>query len=214
MLQDAVQPADWPQEIEYVPDLICPNCANVMRVPREGYSWYAGNVPCGRCQCQVQVEIGDYETDYLGRKYPTTIPFDDSPGGKVLETPKVVERARIIPLILVQGTEAEKIPETLREIFRTAIQGFEEGRYDDAVVRCRVTLEATLRRLDVAGDTPSSLVAAAHRDRLLSSPYEKYGQIVVAMGGGSAHGGPPVSQADALLVIGLIASLLRRLYDV
>ena len=48
MLQDAVQQEEWsqpdesPEEIAYVPDVFCPNCKAVIRVPRETYAWYDG----------------------------------------------------------------------------------------------------------------------------------------------------------------------------
>ena len=37
MLQDVVRPADWPQEIEYVPDIRCPACGHAMKFDKQAY---------------------------------------------------------------------------------------------------------------------------------------------------------------------------------
>ena len=214
MIQHEEQREDLEREAEYVPDVQCPNCAAPIPLARDTYRWYAGLVRCGRCGCQMQVAVGDYQKDYIGNMSPSTIPFGNSPGGTLLGTPRIVEQRNTIPRALVDGTESEKIPEVVRLNIRSAIQGFEDDRYDDAMVRCRVTLEAALRQHGVKEDSPSRMVEAAHQDRLLIEPYEKFGQIVATMGGRSAHARPPVSRGNALLVIGLTASLVRVLYEV
>ena len=214
MLQDAIEHEEWSQEIKYVPDVHCPNCAALILLDRDTYRWYVGPLRCGRCMCQMQVEIGDHRKDYIGNMSPTTLPFGTLQGGLLLGAPRIIEQPNTIPWALVEGTESEKIPDVVRQNVRTAIKGFEEDRYDDAVVRCRVTLEAALRQHGVAGDSPSGLVEAAYRDKLLIEPYEKYGHIVTTMGGRSAHGGRPVSRGNALLVIGLTAAVIRMLYEV
>lgn len=214
MLQDAIRPTDGSQEIKYVPDVHCPNCAELILLARDTYRWYVGPLRCGRCMCQMQVEIGDYRKDYIGNMSPTTLPSGTLQGGFLLSAPRIIEQPNTIPWALVDGTESEKVPDVVRLNFRTAIKGFDEGRYDDAVVRCRVTLEAALRLHGIKGDSPARLIEAAHQDRLLIEPYEKYGQIVTTMGGRSAHDRPPISQGNALLVIGLTAALVRMLYEV
>ena len=212
--REVLQPADWPEGLEYVPDIFCPNCTSLIRVPRETYAWYDGPVPCWSCRADVHVEIGAHRKGSPGQgPVPMTRGFPGSSGGILLSPPRLI-RTCGLPAEFQEGTGSEKIPEGMRENFRIALQGFEAGRYDDAVVRCRVTLEAALRNRGVQGDSPSRLVEVAQKDSLLIEPYVKYGQIVVMMGGRSAHDRPPVSRENALLVIGLTASLIRMLYEV
>ncbi len=200
---------------EYVPDVICRHCGQLINLPRESYSWYAGEVTCRECQCTLYVEIGDYQSLLGGTPIPTHLPFPNAPGGRVLRTPKVVRRPNAFPIDLVHGTESEKIPAEVKDPLRTAIRAFDDERYADAAVRCRVVIESALRQQGVQGSTPSSMVDEATRDRLLFEPYEKYGQIIVAAGGQGAHAPrPPITRDRALLLIGLTADLLRMLYDI
>ena len=202
-------------EIEFVPDVVCPNCKRLVHLPRETYAWYDDTTSCAWCQADFGVRIGGYQADSLGNPVPRSTPFDKSPGGILLEAPILVQRPNTVPREIVDGMESEKIHETSRLAFRTAIRHFESGRYEDAVVRCRVTIEATLGHHGVEKNTPATMVAEAHRDRLLTEPYEKYAQIVVAAGGRGAHPERrPMSRSNALLILGLTAALLRVLYGV
>ena len=213
MLQEQISQTE--QEIEFVPDVVCPNCKHFVRLPRETYAWYNDKTGCEWCQAEFLVAIGDYRPDYLGNKSPTSIPFSGSTGGKLLEAPILVQRPNTVPREIVEGTESENIHETSQLAFRTALRHFESGQYEDAAVRCRVTIEAALRNHGVEENTPATMVAKAHQDSLLTEPYEKYAQIVVAAGGRGAHPERrPVSRSNALLILGLTAALLRMLYGV
>ena len=213
MLQEQISQTE--QEIEFVPDVVCPNCKRLVRLPRETYAWYDDKTGCEWCQAEFLVAIGDYQTDSLGNPVPSSTPFGRSSGGILLRAPILNQRPNTVPREIVEGTESEKIPEIPRLAFRTATQHFESGRYEDAAVRCRVTIEAALRNHGVEKNTPATMVAEAHQDRLLVDPYEKYAQMVVAAGGQGAHPErKPINRSRALIIIAMTGDLLRILYDV
>ena len=222
MLQDAVHREEWsqpevsPEEIEYVPNVFCPNCKAVIRVPSETYAWYDGEVPCGACWADVHVKIGDYRPAGPGHEpIPTTRGgIRGSAGGILLSTPRLI-RTRGIPAEFQAGTGSESIPLAMRESSSSAGRGFEVGLYAQVAVECRSTIEAALLDRGVQGKTPANMIEAAIQNELLQDPYEKYPRIVVASGGRGAHPArEPVTREEALLVIGLTAALLRKLYEV
>ena len=201
-------------EVQYVPDVACPNCGRLLNLPRDTYAWYKGNVTCANCQTVCYIEIGDYLSHNLGPTVPTTVRFENSRGGLLLRAPQIVEKRDSVPLDLVAGTESESIPVRPKRILRTAVSHFEERRYDDAAVRCRVLVEYVLEDQGIKSNPPSQMVDQAIAERLLVVPLDKYAQIIVAAGGQAAHPRQPISRNDALLVIGMAASLLRQLYEV
>ena len=201
-------------EAQYVPDVACPNCGQFLNLPRDTYAWYKGNVTCAECQAEIHVEIGDYQTTNLGPTVPRTVRFRNATGGFLLRTPQIVEKRDGVPLDLVTGAESERIPELPRRILRTAVSHFEDRRYEDAAVRCRVLVEHILEDQGIKSNTPARMVEQAVSDRLLVEPLNKYAEIIVAAGGQAAHPRQPISRSDALLVIGMAASLLRQLYEV
>ena len=160
-----------------MPAFLCPLCANLIRLP-PSYSWYAGEVPCGRCQSKMHVNIGDYRA----HAYKTTTPFEGSQGGLILSTPKIIETGVTVPLELVQGTDAERIPHIPREAMRTAIRNYKSLRYEDSVVRCRFTLESALEDLGISKDTPSKMVDQAIEERLLTAAYGSLCHAVTSLG--------------------------------
>ena len=193
-----------------MPDVLCPNCANLIRLP-QSYSWYDGVVPCSRCQSSLKVRLGDY----FDGMYPVTRPFPGSQGGLNLITPEIIKTGLTVPLELVQGIESERIAYIPREAMRSAIRHCNNLKYEDAVVRCRVTIEAALQDLGTSKDSPGRMVDKAIEDRLLTEPYGKLCQAVTSWGGQAAHPSvPPIGQAEALIVIGITAAVLRTLYPV
>ena len=100
-----------------------------------------------------------------------------------------------------------------RKTMRTALWHYREGRYEDAVVRCRVTVEAILRDQGVAVDRPGRMVEQAIKDKLLTTHYGKLCEVVVALGGQGAHADrSPIRQSEALLMIGIVSMILRMYY--
>ena len=193
-----------------MPAFLCPSCANLIRLPLS-YSWYDGEVPCGRCQSRLKVRIGDYYQD----TYRWTTPLKGSQGGLMLNTPNIIETGDTVLLEPVQGTESERVPHIPREAMRTAIRHYKSQRYEDAVVRCRVTLEAALEDLGIPKDTPSKMVDQAIEDRLLTAAYGSLCHAVTSLGGRAAHPSmPTIGQGDALAVIGITAAVVRALYPV
>ena len=108
---------------------------------------------------------------------------DSGKGGAILRQPEVVEIGSNVPKEIMHGADAELVPDLPRKIMRTALWHYREGRYEDAVVRCRVLLEAVLKDQGVADGFPGKMVAQAIEDRLLPGHYGRLCEAVVALGG-------------------------------
>ena len=198
-----------------MPEIICPSCGHTLNLP-SSYNWYHGAVPCKFCGVTFKVSFGEFrQNPNTGAIYKATLPRPDSgEGGAVLIQPQVVEIGNDVPEELLHGTgSASSMPDLPHKTWKTALWGYKEGRYEDAVVRCRVTLETILKDQGVPNDTPSRMVKKAIEERLLPSYYGKLCEVVATLGGQAAHAGStPISQADALLMIGIIAAIIRMFY--
>ena len=195
-----------------MPEFICPQCANDIRLP-ESYAWYDGEVRCSRCQSTIRVQIGDYTGRRGTYVSPTTRPWMNLQGGLLLTEPAVVEIGPDLPEALLAGTDSDEIPYVPRKAMRTAVWAYRERRYEDATVRCRVTLEAALLDHGITKDSPRLMVKQALTERLLTDTYGKLCEAVTALGGAAAHpDAPEIEPAEAMLCIGITGSMLRRLY--
>ena len=197
-----------------MPDVLCAQCGRRIELP-QSYNFYDGNVRCVHCQATISVQLGEFRHNrYTSQVVRLTAPAKDSgEGGAILRQPEVVELGTNVPKELLHGTDAESIPDLARKTMRTALWNYREGRFDDAVVRCRVTLEAILKDQGIAEDTPSRMVERAVQDRLLPGHLGKLCEAVAAMGGRGAHAErPPIRQSEALLMIGIAAEVLRVYY--
>ncbi len=96
---------------------------------------------------------------------------------------------------------------------RTAIRAYKEERYEDAVVRCRVTLETAFHDKGVVDDGgPRRMVEKADADRLLREPYVSLCLSITSFGGKAAHRRQEITAAEALSVLGCVAVVLQQLY--
>ena len=85
MVQEATVAGE--AEVQYVPDVICPNCREIIQIPLPTYSWYQGEVGCRVCQCTVSVKIGEWGPSGAGLSGSVayTKPFrNNSEGGGIL----------------------------------------------------------------------------------------------------------------------------------
>ena len=154
-----------------MPELQCPRCAELIRLP-SGYNWYDGEVLCRFCKATIKVQIGEFRHASFGTVVRLVVPESDSgKGGAILRQPEVVEIGNNVPRELIHGTDAELVPDLPRKVMRTALWHYREGRYEDAVVRCRVLLEAVLKDQGVADGFPGKMVKQAIEDRLLPGHY-------------------------------------------
>ena len=200
----------------YVPDVLCPSCAEIINIPLPTYAWYAGQVGCRNCQARVEVQIGDWEKRISYRPLAHTKPFGNSKGGLLLEEPKLVSAGRIIPRVLVGGMESNSIPEDIRKAIRVAVQHYDRGYYLDAAVRCRVTLELALAEQGIGSDHLHNMAEQARTVRLVTEGVKYICQAVAHYGGKAAHpqSDPAleVSRRDALVAVTMTANVLRHLY--
>ncbi len=162
----------------------------------------------------VGVQFGEFRHHkYTKEPIRLTAPaLDSGKGGQLLRQPTVIEIGNNVPKELLYGTDSELVPELPRKAMRTALWHYKEGRYEDAVVRCRVTMEAILSDQGIPEGLPSAMVDKAAEDSLLPKPYERLCEVITAFGGKAAHLNPPVHQGEALVIIGIVAGLIRFFY--
>ena len=218
MVQETALASD--AEVQYVPDVICPSCSEIIQIPLPTYSWYRGEVGCKTCQSKVSVKIGDWGTSSLGVRVPHTTPFGNNSGGGgiLLEQPVLVRPGRRIPPSLVQGMESSAIAEPLRRAMRTAIRHYERRDYPDAAVRCRYMIQEVLMTQGTEEDRPAVMISKAKETGTITDLVEPLCRAVVALGNRGAH--PPddpgepvtVTRNDALLAIAMSAKVLRHFY--
>ena len=217
MVQETALASD--AEVQYVPDVICPSCSEIIHLPLPTYSWYQGEVGCKTCQSTVSVKIGEWGEWGAGPIVPRTIPFrNNSGGGILLEQPVLVRPGRRIPTSLVQGMESSAISEPLRRAMRTAIRHYERGDYPDAAVRCRYMIQEVLMTQGTEEDRPAVMISKAKETGRITDLVEPLCRAVVALGNRGAH--PPddpgepvtVTRNDALLAIAMSAKVLRNFY--
>ena len=209
--QDVVELTET-DEVEFVPDVICPNpnCGALLRIPRETYAWYEGPVPCRFCHSTMHLSIGD--TRYGNKR---TKPFTGSYGGKLLEPPTLILEANPIPAAMTEGL-GSNVPQAIRETFETAIQHFNRTNYTDAAVRCRFTIETALCDRGVGKDLLTKMISDARMSGLITENIKDFCLGVNGIGGNAAHvqTNPAryVDRSEALLAIDATGLILRRLY--
>ena len=214
-------------EVEYVPDIHCPKCGTEKRLNRRTYAWYGGGddepdgwpLTCSHCGAKYLVKIGSFRRDLLGNYQPTSVPFDSTtPGGILVKGPKLVETAAHVPPAIEEGLESGRIPDSIKAYFRTAKNHFLRQDYQDAAVRCRGTMEATLadQGVQLHRGHLSSMAVLARNQGLLTAADHNLCLAVATYGGDAAHPqtnpSRVVSRDDALMVINITANLLRRIY--
>ena len=214
-------------EVEFVPDVKCPKCGTVARLNRRTYEWYGGRadeldgwpIKCDHCPATFLVKIGNFRPDPYGGFMPVSIPFDTTTrGGILVKGPKLVENEDAVPPVIEEGLESDSIPDSIKEAFRTARSHFLRHDYQDAAVRCRATMEATLADQGVRLHRGhlSSMAVQARSQGLLTEADHNLCLAVASYGGDAAHPqtnpARVVSRDDALMVINITANLLRRIY--
>ena len=220
MVQETALASD--AEVQYVPDVICPSCSEIIQIPLPTYSWYRGEVGCKTCQSKVSVKIGDWGPRGAGSsgRVPHTTPFGNNSGGGgiLLEQPVLVRPGSRIPPILVQSMESSVIPEILRSVMRSAIGHYERRDYPDAAVRCRYMIQEVLMAQGTAEDRTAVMITKAKETGTITDLVEPLCRAVVALGNRGAHPpddpGEPVTMTrnDALLAIAMSAKVLRHFY--
>lgn len=223
---DIVQESDS-FEVEYVPDIECPKCGTPKRLNRRTYEWYGGGpdeldgwpLKCGRCAATFLVKIGNFQPDPYGGYMPASRPFDSTTrGGILVKGPALVENTEDVPPVIEEGLESDSIPDSIKATFRTARSHFLRQDYQDAAVRCRATMEATIadQGLQLHRGHLSAMAIQAKNQGLLTEADHNLCLAVASYGGDAAHpqSNPSrvVSRDDALMVINITANLLRRIY--
>ena len=208
-------------EVEFVPDLICPNpnCGKNIYLDRELYAWFPpGKIPCGHCHCVVSVHIGDWGRDRkTGKIVARSVPFGNSKGGHLLEAPEVVKESDILPDFLVRGLGAN-IPENCLATFQTAIRHLNNLDYLESGVSCRMTAETAL--MGFAGIPRRSLAEMAKRagdSNQITEVQKNLCLVISSYGGDSAHPQQDprrmMDRPKAMMLIDITAGLLRELFS-
>ena len=216
--QDVVELTET-NEVEFVPDLNCPNpnCGKAIFLDRELYAWFRGEIPCGNCHCVVLVTIGAWGRNRrTGRATPTVVPFGEARGGHLLEPPTVVKGADTLPDFLPGGL-GSNVPDDCRAAFQTAIRHFNNLDYLESGVGCRITAETALMGLQ--GVPRRVLVEMAKRAKdsnQITEVQQNLCLVISTYGGDSAHPQQDrrrmMDRPKAMLLIDMTAGLLRELF--
>ena len=217
-MQEATESAIAEEEVQYVPDVKCPNpnCGRDIRLSNTTYAWYEGPVPCEFCHCTMHLRIGDTDLNTgawgPGKK---TERFGDSRGGNLLYPPTLIREADSIPTMMLDGI-GTNVPLPIREAFDTATHHFNRLDYIDAAVRCRFTLEVALMDRGISRDRLPVMADQARSQALVTELVKNLCVVVAGLGGDAAH--PQTNPAryvdrnEALLAIDTTANVLRGLY--
>lgn len=212
------------QEVTYVPDLYCsnPKCEQEIQLDSYTYAWYNGELGCPHCRCTLIVKIGDWEEiPYTGGRLPRTVPFSNSRGGRLLESPTLVREANFVPLGMDEGI-GENVPADIRKAFKEAMDAYNEryltgSDFGAVAERCRYALEAALIERGVSKGLLREMADRASEQGIITDDVVRNICLVVARrGGDGAH--PQVNNArritlaNALTVIGETVDVLRHLY--
>ena len=203
----------------YVPELVCPNCKEIVLLDRSTYHWYEGEVGCPECHAMLSVKVGDGNTQGLERREVAQPPFPSlvPTGGFLLEPPMLVRHGNVFPEVLTLGVQTASVPIQVKRSIRQAVQHYSTGHFFDTVVRCRYTIETVLADGGVQAGILTNMIEQARQRRIITPPVEALCRAVVAYGNRGAH--PPekagtggVTWTDALTVIGMTANIVRSIY--
>ena len=204
-----------------MPDLNCPNpnCGREIHLDKATYSWYSGSVICQYCHSTIRVEIGDWEiTDTpLGRtRIPQTERFTNRPdaGGIPLSEPTLVRGPVIVPPDI--SRIGATVPERINDSFQDAVRHCDNEDFQEAVVRCRYSLEYALMEKGINRTSLRAMASEAQNNGLITERAVTLCLTVASYGGDAAHPqtnpSRNTSREDAVMVIDVTAGVLRHLY--
>ena len=217
MTQDQTIPQIIP-EGTFVPDVVCPNCDETIKLDSATYAFYEGQIGCRECHAKCKVRIGAWEKVSGFRELlPRTRPFDDiSPGGYLLGPPVLTKSPGDAVQEAMKGISLPALPVGCGDAVQEAISAFGARNYKSAAVQCRVALQAALVGRGIQDATPQKMIADGEERGVLSPIDAQWCQTVVFMGNKGAH--PPdtedsaIGRGDALATAVALSEILGRLY--
>ena len=202
-----------------MPNVVCPNCGEIVLLDNSTYQWYEGPVTCRECHAVLSVKIGGWERPRPGETQgcPSVFPVPGANGGFLLEPPRLVEHRDNFPAILTLGLSSASIPVGVRQPIQQTVRVYATGNFADVVVRCRYTVEAALEDNGITPDSLGNMVTQAYNRKIIVRPVEALCRAVIAYGNRGAHplgepGEEDITWTDALTVIGMTANIVRSLY--